>query len=67
MDEEALNISVRKFLKKFGVTSQQEIEHALRRAIEQGDLRDGATVPVKVTLECPEVGLSHSVDGELKA
>lgn len=66
MDEEALNNSVRKFLKKVGVTSQQEIEHSLRRAIEQGDLTDGTTVPVKMTLECPEIGLTHTIDDELK-
>jgi len=65
MDEEALNKSVRKFLKRVGVTSQQEIEHALRRALQQGEL-SGNTVPVKMTLECPTVGLTQTIEGELE-
>ena len=36
MDEEALNISVRKFLKKLGVTAQREIEMAVRDADAKG-------------------------------
>ncbi len=64
MDEDALNNSMRKFLKRVGVTSQREIEQALRAASEAGDL-DRNTVNVKVTLTIPEVGLQHDVDGEL--
>ncbi len=41
MNEEALNISVRKFLKKLGVTAQREIETAVREAAAKGRLEDG--------------------------
>jgi len=41
MDEDALNMSVRKFLKEVGVTSQREIEKAVRAAAEAGDLSGG--------------------------
>ncbi len=51
MDEEALNMSIRKFLKKVGITSQREIERALNLANESGRL-DGNPVRVKMTLEC---------------
>ena len=51
MDEEALNMSIRKFLKKVGITSQREIERALDQANQQGKL-DGAPVRVTMTLEC---------------
>jgi len=44
MDEEALNISVRKFLKKLGVTAQREIEIAVRDADAKGLLK-GSTLP----------------------
>ncbi len=64
MDEDALNTSMRKYLKRVGVTSQREIEQALRQASEAGTL-DSNTVDVKVTLTIPEVGLTHEVDGEL--
>jgi uncharacterized protein DUF6494 len=39
MDEEALNMSVRKFLKTLGVTAQREIELAVRAGVNAGDLR----------------------------
>ena len=51
MDEEALNMSIRKFLKKVGITSQREIERALDEANRAGRL-DGSPVRVKMTLEC---------------
>ena len=38
MDEETLNMSVRKFLKTLGVTAQREIELAVREGIDAGDL-----------------------------
>ena len=39
MDEDAFNMSVRKFLKKLGVTAQREIELAVREQLEAGRLR----------------------------
>ena len=43
MDEEALNISIRKFLKMVGVSSQRDIEHAVAQAIERGELAEVQT------------------------
>lgn len=65
MDEEALNTSMRKLLKRFGVTSQQEIEKALREASEAGTL-DSSKLDVHVTLTVPGIDLRHEIDGELK-
>jgi hypothetical protein len=52
MDEEAFNLSVRRFLKKLGVTSQREIELGVREQIDagalQGDERLGARAVVTV-------------------
>ena len=50
MDEELFNISIRKFLKHFGVTAQREIERAVREGIEDGTLRGSETIPVHATL-----------------
>jgi hypothetical protein len=50
MDEDAFNISIRKFLKHFGVTAQREIENAIRRGIDEGKLRGDEAVPVRATL-----------------
>ena len=65
MDEERFNSSVRKFLKLVGVTSQREIEKAVRERLEAGSLRDAEHLPVKMTLEAEGLGLRHVVDGEL--
>ncbi|MGB8623946.1 MAG: DUF6494 family protein [Paracoccaceae bacterium] len=65
MNEESFNLSMRKFLKKVGVTSQQKIEEAVRDASADGSLPPGA-LPVKVTLSIPAIGLEHEVEGEIR-
>ena len=50
MNEEALNVSVRKFLKKVGITSQREIEQAVRSAVSGGKLKGNEALPAKVVL-----------------
>jgi hypothetical protein len=50
MDEEAFNMSVRKFLKKLGVTSQREIETAVRDKIESGELQGDEVLDVVATV-----------------
>lgn len=65
MDEEALNMSIRKFLKKVGITSQREIERALDQANQQGKL-DGAPVRVTMTLECDLFDEALSVTDEIR-
>ncbi len=57
---DALNMSLRKFLKQVGVTSQQAIEEAVRGAGPQG------TVTVTAVIRCPEIGLDHEVTGEIQ-
>lgn len=47
MDEEAFNMSVRKFLKRLGVTSQREIEIAVREQLDAGALRGDETLQVE--------------------
>ena len=65
MNEEALNLSIRKFLKHFGVTAQREIERAVQRGIEDGTLRGDETLPVRATLRIEGLGTEHAIDGEL--
>ena len=56
------NMSMRKFLKQVGVTSQQEIEAAVRKAAEAGTLPAGG-VRAKMVLTIEEIGMSHTVEG----
>ena len=65
MNEDTLNMSVRKFLKQVGVTSQREIEHAVVKAVEAGQLNGTKSVAVKMTLEAPEIGVSHCIEGSI--
>ncbi len=65
MDEDVFNMSLRKFLKKVGVTSQREIEQAVRAAIDSGSLDGQSSVQAKVTLKIEAVGLSQDIDGEI--
>lgn len=66
MNEEALNVSVRKFLKKVGVTSQREIEQAVRTAVSGGRLKGSEALPAKVTLTVGGVGLSVEIEGAIE-
>jgi Family of unknown function (DUF6494) len=52
VDEEALNMSVRRFLKKLGVTAQREIELAVREQLEAGALRGDETLEATATVPC---------------
>ena len=65
MDEEVFNLEVRKFLKKVGVQSQREIEHAVRYNIEKGTLSGTETLPASVVLLVPDIGVKVSIEGEI--
>ena len=62
LDEDRLNLEIRKFLKQVGVTSQREIEKAMRSAAESGKLSDATAVDAKMTLNIPALGLEHVVE-----
>ena len=65
MNEDRFNMDIRKFLKVVGVTSQRQIETAVRDSLTQGKLTDGTTLKPRVTLSIPELGLEHVIDGEI--
>ena len=50
MDEEVLNLNIRKFLKKVGVSSQREIEKAIREAVANGDIDQDTVCKVSMQL-----------------
>jgi Family of unknown function (DUF6494) len=65
MDEEVFNLELRKFLKRFGVTAQREIESAVRTALDTGRLAGNETLAVKATLEIPGVLRRLEINGEI--
>jgi hypothetical protein len=65
MNEETFNMAIRKFLKTVGVTSQREIEKAVRAALDAGTLQGDEVLPVKVTLSLPGAALEIDIDGSV--
>ena len=66
MDEDELNMSIRRFLKKVGINSQREIENAVRSGLASGALSDSTTLKVSVTLRIDSQNSDLVVDGEIK-
>ncbi len=65
MDEEALNMSVRKFLKKVGINSQREIENIIRQAVTNGVIDQNAVCKVSMRLEMDLSDTPLVIDGEI--
>jgi hypothetical protein len=66
MDDEALNMSMRKFLKTVGVNSQLAIEKAVRQAIESGKLKGDESLTAGMTLHIGQLELEVRFDGEIR-
>ena len=66
MNEETFNLSIRKFLKMVGVSSQREIEQAVAKAIASGAASGAETFPAKVTLQVAGLHLRVDFDGEIR-
>ena len=66
MNDEALNMSIRKFLKTVGVNSQLAIEKAVHKAIADGKLRGSESFPAAMTLTVGKLSLDVKFDGEIR-
>jgi hypothetical protein len=65
MNEEVFNLSIRKFLKQFGVSAQREIEQSVRRGLEDGSISEDQPIPVRATLKVGDVEHEFHIDSEL--
>ena len=66
MNEDVFNTSLRKFLKKVGITSQREIEKAVRDAVAAGRLKGNEKLPAKIVLTLGGISLSHEIVDEIE-
>jgi len=66
MNEENLNLSIRKFLKTVGVNSQREIEKAVAKALADGAIGGTESLPARMRLEIPGLTLDVGFEGEIK-
>jgi hypothetical protein len=66
MNEDLFNTSLRGFLKKVGITSQREIEKAVRDALASGKLKGNEKLPAKMVLTIGGVSFTHEILGEIE-
>lgn len=65
MNEEAFNLGVRKFLKRFGVTAQREMEKAVDDGIRGGQLRGSETLKARATLTIDGLPMKVVVEDDI--
>jgi 16S rRNA U516 pseudouridylate synthase RsuA-like enzyme len=61
MNEDKLNIEIRKFLKKVGITSQREIEKYVRKKFSKVDIKNSKSIEIKMELTSNDGDLSHTI------
>ena len=66
MNEDVFNTSLRRFLKKVGITSQREIEKSVRDALASGRLKGHEKLPAKMVLTIGGISLSHEIDDDIE-
>lgn len=66
MNDETLNMSIRKFLKSVGVNSQLAIEKAVQKAVADGKLKGNEAFPASMTLTVGKLALDVKFDGEIR-
>lgn len=66
MNEDVLNTSLRRFLKTVGVTSQREVEKAVRAAVADGRLKGNEALPAKMTLTVGGINLTHTIEDTIE-
>jgi len=66
MDEENLNIEIRKFLKQVGISSQRELENYIRKKFSEKSIKIGESIKVSMNLSSEDGELNHSVNETLK-
>ena len=66
MDEDNLNLEIRKFLKQVGISSQREIENYIRKKFTEGNIKIDESIKVSMNLSSEDGELSHSINETLK-
>ena len=66
MDEDNLNLEIRKFLKQVGISSQREIENYIRKKFSEGNIKIGDSIKVSMNLTSTDGELNHSTNESLK-
>jgi hypothetical protein len=65
MDEEAFNLSIRKFLKQLGITAQREIELGVRSGVDEGRLKGDELLGARATVHVEGLDEDIVIEGEI--
>ena len=65
MNEDNLNMEIRKFLKNVGITSQRIIENLIYEADKNGTIKAGDEIELSMTLSIKNFQTSNSIDGKI--
>jgi hypothetical protein len=65
MNDDAFNLSVRRFLKQFGVSAQRQIERAVADALESGKLSGKETLRASARLRLEGLDVDTTIEGEI--
>ena len=66
MNEENLNLEIRKFLKKVGITSQKVIENYIIKALEEGNLKSSDEVEIEMKMIIKNNNIEHTISDKIK-
>jgi len=65
MNEEQFNLDLRKFLKRFGISAQREIEEAVRKRLADGSLAGAETITARARLQIEGTEVDMLIEEEL--
>ena len=65
MDENNFNMAIRKYLKKVGVTSQREIEQAVKNGVDGEKLSGSEILHARMRLQIDEIDLDLTIEGDI--
>jgi len=66
MNEESLNLEIRKFLKKVGITSQKVIENYITKSVEEGNLKTSDEVAIEMKMTIKDQNIEHTISDKIK-
>ena len=66
MNEENLNLEIRKFLKKVGITSQKVIENYITKSVGEGNLKTSDEVAIEMKMTIKDKNIEHTISDKIK-
>ncbi|MBC33476.1 MAG: hypothetical protein CMN01_02475 [Rickettsiales bacterium] len=66
MNEEKLNLSIRKFLKSVGINSQRIIEDKIRNLVREGKIPESKSIEVSASIKLDELNINEKISGVIE-